>query len=466
MTGSVIILGAGITGLSAGYKLSEASIPVNIIENDSIIGGMSSCFKYKGYTLDYGPHKIFTQMDNIMTEIKILIGDDLLTVHKKSRILLSGKYYKFPPNVKDLLFGMPLTGLGCAIDYIIAAIKAKTKNSNDNSYESYIVNRFGNGTFNLVFKPYAKKVWGEPKKLSADLAKSRVAAPSIAELILRMIFGDNKKPAISADVFYYPKNGVLEISDKLAEKIKEMSNSISLKTNPVQIDTENKEVIVRNKTGQEISLYYSDIISSIPIDTLINLIKPKAPDTIITAAKSLKHRNLVLIYIVINQDRLFGDSFIFYPEEKYIFNRLSEQKGFSEYMIPKNKTVLCVEITCGEDDEKWKASDEFLYKKAIDGLRDAEIITENEIEEYFVKRLTNAYPVYDINYKRNIEITLDYLDSLGNIYSVGRQGIFNYCGMVDAMDMGFTAAEHIVSEGNGFAWKDRRKKFENYVTVD
>ncbi|MDO8725116.1 MAG: FAD-dependent oxidoreductase [Candidatus Methanoperedens sp.] len=466
MKENVVILGAGIAGLSAGYRLSEASIPLTIIEKESIIGGMSSCFKYKDYTLDYGPHKIFTRMDDIMEKIRNLIGKDLLTVPKKSRIRLSGKYYNFPVGVKELLTGMPFTGLSCGMGYMLAAMKAMIIKSNDDSYEEYIINRFGKGTFNLVFKPYAEKIWGHPGELSASLAKSRVAIPSIAELVIRMVSGNSNKPAISADVFYYPKNGVIEISEKLAEKIEAKNKSILNKTVPVQIDTQSNMVTVRNETGQT-SVKYSSIISTIPIDELINLLKPKAPDTVILASKSLKHRNLVLIYMVIKQPRLFEDSFIFYPEEKYIFNRLSEQKGFSEFMISGNKTVLCVEITCAENDEKWNASDEVLFKKAIEGLKDVEIIgPDTEIEEYFVKRLTNAYPVYAINYQQNLEVILDFLDSLGNIYVVGRQGIFNYCGMADAMDMGFTAAEQIISEGNGFAWKDRRKKFENYVTVD
>lgn len=467
MKENVVILGAGITGLSAGYRLAKASIPVIIIEKDSIIGGMSSCFKYKDNTLDYGPHKIFTQMDNIMAEIKVLIGDDLLAVPKKSRIRLSGKYYSFPVSVKDLLLGMPMTGIGCGAGYIKAAIKAKIIRSKDDSYEDYIINRFGKGTFDLVFKPYAEKIWGDPKKLSASLAKSRVAIPSIAQLLIRMLSGNKNKPAISADVFYYPKNGVLEISEKLAQKINEKNNSILLRTDPVRIDANNKKITVKGLDNKEKSMSYSSLVSSIPIDILIRSLDPRAPDTVIQAVNSLKHRNLVLIYIVVNKDRLFEDSFIFYPEEKYIFNRLSEQKGFSESMIPGNKTVLCVEITCGENDEKWSGIEEILYKKAIEGLKDAEIFGDDtEIEEYIVKRLTNAYPVYDIDYKRNLETVLNYLDSLENIYAVGRQGIFNYCGMADAMDMGFTAAEQIITSVRESSWAEKRKKFDNYVTVD
>jgi len=251
------------------------------------------------------------------------------------------------------------------------------------------------------------------------------------------------------------------------KKIKRNNNSILLETTPIKINPGKKEILIRNKDGRETSINYSNIISTIPVDILIGSLDPQPPDSVIRAVESLKHRNLILFYLVINQDRLFEDSFIFYPEEKYIFNRLSEQKGFSKYMIPENKTVLCVEITCAEDDDKWNTADEVLYNKAIIGLNEAGIIKDGtNIEEYIVRRLTNAYPVYDKKYKENLNIVLEYLDALRSIYPIGRQGIFNYCGMADAMDMGFTAAEQIIEGGSMENWRKKRERFDNYVTVD
>ena len=50
------------------------------------------------------------------------------------------------------------------------------------------------------------------------------------------------------------------------------------------------------------------------------------------------------MYIVLEKERALKDSWIFFPEKKYSFSRLSEQKGFSEFSCPKNKTVLMAEI--------------------------------------------------------------------------------------------------------------------------
>jgi protoporphyrinogen oxidase len=466
MNEHTVVLGAGIAGLSAAKKLSDHNIPVTLLEKEAFIGGMSSCFTYKDYTLDYGPHKIFTQMEPIMSEIKQLIGSDLLTVPKKSRIRLSGKYYSFPVSVKDLLIGMPITGVSCGISYVSTNLKNKITVPDDSSYESSIKTRFGNKTYNLVFGPYAKKVWGDPAKLSSDLAKTRVAIPSIGDLIRRFISGNKNKPVINADVFYYPKAGVAEISNKLAEYIKRNGNEILLNTVPVKIDTKNHEITFKTNNVVTKTQVYSNLVSTIPLEDFLPLLDPLPPKEVITATRALRYRNLILFYIVIAKKRLFEDSFIFYPEEKYVFNRISEQKGFCESMVPPNKTVLCVEVTCSEDDEIWKFDDNMIYTKIIDGLKEAQILSNELIEEYIVKRLTHAYPVYDVNYRKNLDIILKYLDTIEHVYPIGRQGIFNYCGMADAMDMGFEVSSYVIKNDSSAKWSDKRKKFNEYITVD
>ena len=176
------------------------------------------------------------------------------------------------------------------------------------------------------------------------------------------------------DSFYYPKLGIVEISNKLADDIKKGGNEILLNTVPVKIDTKNHEIMLKTNSGESQIKPYSNLISTIPLQDLLALLDPLPPKEVIAAASALRYRNLILFYIVINKNRLFEDSFIFYPEEKYVFNRISEQKGFSESMVPPDKTVLCVEVTCSENDEIWKSQDDIVYTKIIEGLKEAHIL--------------------------------------------------------------------------------------------
>lgn len=466
----IVILGGGITGLSTAWKLSEnTNNSIEVLEIQDQLGGISSTFQHKEYSLDYGPHKIYTQMPEILSIIKKLIGNDLLTIPKKSRIRLKGKYFDYPIGLKNVLFGMsPLTSFKCVLDAGKTTMSNLIKKKEDVTYEDYIVNRFGKGLYQLVFEPYAKKVWGNPKELSAELARTRVAIPSVFVMLKNMIVGNKNKPQISADHFYYPKKGIIMLSEALAKKIETNNGKIRRKVNTKKIEIKDNKVdkLVYEEDSKKFEVRIDLLVSTIPIEKLITLIHPAPSSYVTKAASALKYKPIILLYVVVNKPRLFNDNWIFFPETEFVFNRVSEQKGFSESMMPKDKTVLTVEITCDAESELYKASKEDIFKRAIGGLEKAELLKESDVLDYFVVKLRNIYPIYDLKFKENINVVLKYLKSIENLYTNGRQGLFNYNNMDHCIDMGFTLAEHIKDDGTKEGWEGKNKKFEDYRIVD
>ncbi|GAF69989.1 unnamed protein product, partial [marine sediment metagenome] len=343
MKKKLIIIGAGLTGMSAAARASE-KFNVEVIEKNSYIGGISSTFKYKKYYLDYGPHKIYTQIPEVLEEIKKLIGKDLLKIKKKSKIRLKGKYFNYPVQIKELLLGIsPVTALNCGISYIIAAVKKPLLRKKEETYEDYVINRFGKVTYDLVFKPLAQKYWGNPKELSKDLAITRISMPGMIQMLKLMLTGKKPDQSVSAEYFYYPKKGIIQITEKLAEKMKKNNGKLKLNADTTRINIENNKVksVTYKERGKEKIEKADYVISTAPINKLPEMLN--APEEVKQAAKNLRYRNLILLYIIANKERIFEDNWRFFPEKKFPFTRLSEQKGFSSYMIPKNKTVLTAE---------------------------------------------------------------------------------------------------------------------------
>ncbi|KJS15163.1 MAG: hypothetical protein VR69_14825 [Peptococcaceae bacterium BRH_c4b] len=472
MSKKAIIIGAGITGLSAGWKLSEGGYQVEIIERNDYIGGMSSTFKHKDYYLDYGPHKIFTVMDHIMEEIKGLFQDEtLLSIEKRSRIRLKGKYFSYPVGLKDIFSGMGVgTGISCGLGYIRSIIRNMLTSPQDDSYEDWVVNRFGRPTYELVLGPYAQKIWGNPKELSKELAETRIAIPNLMEMLKQMLFGrKGNSPVISADVFYYPRDGFIELSERMAKKILNNGGKIELGKSIKKIESDETGAIRKLifSDGSSESVDENDvIISTIPLSIFINSLGTLINESIKKAVLNLKNRKLILLYVVLDKQRLTEDNWLFFPERKYLFNRVFEQKGFNQNMIPEDRTVLCVEITCGADDSIWFANDDKIFAEVHTGLSEAGLV-DDKVIEYFAKRLDNAYPIYDLNYKENLHFVMNRLDVFSNLYSVGRQGCYSYAGMADCMDMGISTAKFIMEGNNKLTdWPEYRKKFYNYLVVD
>ncbi len=485
-----IILGGGVTGLATGWKLAESGWNVEVLEKRDHVGGTAASFTHSGtsgdYKVDLGPHKIYTQLSGILEEIKALLGDELQALPKKSRIRILGKYFNYPFKPVALLTSVPpLQAMGFGLSYAKAATFRTFGHPEDYSYEKYLTNRFGKQIYEAVFKGYAEKVWGvDPNGLDAELARIRVSIPSLSELVKRMFLGEKNKKEITAHAFYYPKKGCIRLSEKMAERILQNKGSVHLKAWPTELKLEGRRVteVTYEKNGLRKSTSPDFVVSSIHLGQVVKLLRPVPPENVLQAAARLRYRGLIVLYLVVNKPRLFEDNWIFYPEKEVVFNRLSEQKGFSSEMGPADKTVLMVEITCSPSTEvgggslemvqkekgdwAWNATDSELFERAVADLEKVGILKKEDVAEYFAVRLRNKYPVYDIGFDKNLNEVAAYLESLENFLTIGRQGLFNYNNMDHCMDMGFLAAKHVVEEKTRQDWQETKKKFQTYQIVD
>ena len=69
-------------------------------------------------------------------------------------------------------------------------------------------------------------------------------------------------------------------------------------------------------------------------------------------------------------------------------------------MVPADRTILCIELSCWRDAPMWKASDEKIYRLALrDVMQMGYGVTEDEVEDYHVTDIPTAYPVYKLDFE-------------------------------------------------------------------
>ena len=90
--GSIVVLGGGVAGLAAGYYLSRADYSVTVVEKAPVVGGLCASFESNGFTLDHGPHKLYSVIPGILDEILSLLGDELIEHQKRNRIRLLDRF--------------------------------------------------------------------------------------------------------------------------------------------------------------------------------------------------------------------------------------------------------------------------------------------------------------------------------------------------------------------------------------
>jgi protoporphyrinogen oxidase len=466
---SIVVLGGGVAGLAAGHYLARDGHAVTVVERAPVTGGLCGSFQSHGFTLDYGPHKLYSVVPGILDELRAIMGDELLEHRKKNRIRLLGRYMEYPLSLGNLLPLLgPVRAAKLGLGYAGALLGGLLPRPEATSYEDYLLRRFGRGVYELVFEPLAQKVWGNPRELAAELARARIPSGGATELILRLLKLRANAEDLDAKFFYYPKGGFGAWPERLASNIRAAGGRILTSATPVSLEREGAAVrSVSVERGGEVERLPCDVlVSSIPIHALAAMLHP-GDAAVEAASKKLRLRDLALVYVILKQDKLTDDHWIFFPERQFPFNRLFEQKAMSPSLGPAGRTAVCCDLTCDEGDALWSSSDEVLVKRCLDAIVAAGLTRPEAFEAGFVKRFRKFYPMYTVDFRERLAEVYDRLRVADNLILTGRLGMFNYNNSDHCLDMGrFLAGELQQGRTPGQIWSGLEERVRAYKIVD
>ncbi len=448
----VVILGAGFVGLRIGDILSRKGIKVELIEAAPKVGGMVGTFSrdFDGdtYLFDYGPHLFFRDYKDDYQE---LIGDELQHIEGTFSMMVNGRQLPYPLRVVHILKNLPLfSTFKVATELLCNQLFNKKQRAE--TIEQWYVSRFGRYLFQTFYAPYIAKSMGiSSSQTSVQWATERihVTGNSLLETIIKRIktalFKRNKKENLpSSDMItaFYPKHGAGRIGEAMAERIRQNGGTIHLSKSckNIRIQQGKVEFVSFGTEGEKTSGDY--IISTIPLPSLFQAIRPEVSPILSRAASALKYRHLVLMYLIIDKPRVLDRIEVFFPDSNIIFKRIYEPKTLSAELAPPHRTSLCLEICCTEEEQ---STDQELFERAIKNLQDYNIIRREDVLQYFTIRLPFAYPIYHLDFAEQRKLLLDYVKSIKNLLTVGRQGLFQYHAMTnECMAMASTMSETII----------------------
>jgi len=447
-----IILGAGLTGLSCGYKLGMYKKNIIILEKNNYIGGLATSFEKDGFVFDVGPHRFHSKEQNLIDFVQNEINIPLIERKKITKLYFKNRYYEYPFKIEDLLKGLDLKiKIKSLYDFIYANFK-KGIVKEDDSFEGYVKSRFGKTIYDIFFGPYTKKVWGiDPDDLDYTFAIQRIASKNLMDVVIKTIIQNTvlirkyyHPHSPYKKSFYYPASGgVGLISERMKTRITEAGGRILANCIVKNIKREESRWVVQCEKDGKRNEFISDyLISTIPIDEIIRLIEGRDSYIYKMVRDNLIYRALVILYLVLNIENYSQNNWIYYCENDYPFNRISENKMFSPKNAPSGRTTLNIEITCFKDDEIFNMDKDDIFNICEDGLAKIGIPPEI-IEDYFIKRFEYAYCIFKKGYNEYLNRALDYFNGLENFISCGRQGLFRYINMDYAIKMGIKTADFV-----------------------
>ena len=116
---AIVVVGAGVTGLTVAERLVQAGKEVIVLEREEVMGGLCRSYRYGDFTFDVGPHRLFSPDNAIRDYFLSILGENYSFTSRDSMVYMNGKYltwplsfgavFSLPPSdmfrcVRDLLF--------------------------------------------------------------------------------------------------------------------------------------------------------------------------------------------------------------------------------------------------------------------------------------------------------------------------------------------------------------------------
>jgi protoporphyrinogen oxidase len=457
-----VVAGGGPAGLTAAYELSRHGKSCVVLESDArLVGGISRTDRYKGYRFDIGGHRFFSKSDEVNRLWREILGDELITRSRLSRIYYDRKFFDYPLKPVDALRKL---GAWRSFRIGVSYLKAKLfPRKPERTFEDWVVNRFGRMLFEIFFKSYTEKVWGmSTSAITADWAAQRIQDLSLVKAVTSALFGrfKSRKGAVIKtliDKFQYPRLGPGQMWEAARDQIRERGGAVHLDRRVIAVEHDGGRVsamLAQDRDGRLTRYTGRHFLSTLPIRELIAAMTPAAPPEVKQAALALKYRDYLTVVLIVDRAETFPDNWIYIHEPNVRLGRIQNFKNWSPDMVPDpGKTSLGLEYFCFEGDDLWSRSDPDLIELARREIESIGLASSSEVTDGCVVRMPKAYPVYDDVYQANLAIIRQWLKTLPNLELAGRNGMHKYNNQDHSMMTALLAARNILGLGPFDTWK-------------
>jgi len=211
--------------------------------------------------------------------------------------------------------------------------------------------------------------------------------------------------------------------------------------------------VVTASDGVETEYPCTDVISSMPFPQLLRQMDPPPPAEVLAAADGLTFRDFLTVALVVPEEYSFPDNWIYIHDPNVRVGRIQNFGSWSPYLIKEGRTCLGLEYFVFEGDSDWNMSDEDLVARGARELEILKLSQADKVEAGYVVRMPKAYPVYDHQYKQNVETLRGWLEEhTPNVHPVGRNGMHKYNNQDHSMYTAMLTVENIALGGHHDIW--------------
>lgn len=396
----ILILGAGLAGISCSYHLKHDCL---VVEKNNYSGGHIYSHQINGFTWDEGPHVSFTKHQYVKDLFDLNVQGEFLEYPVYPTNYYNGHWVPHP--AQSNLYAVPEPVRSKCLSDFLETRKDTNNDVQPTNYDEWIKLAFGNEFSNEFVKSYTKKYWTlDPEYLSTDWVGERVFFPDV-ETVKKGFEGPLEESTHYITNVRYPKKGGYYSYANLLRK--EMNVQFNKCVNKINLDS--KTVYFTDGTQQQ----YTKLINTLPLPEFVKFID--ARQEIKNAAEDLVCSELLLLNFVVDHPATIDSHWLYvYDVDKY-----ATRINFTELLSPENgvegKCGIQVEVYFSKYKQQQETIEE-ISKKVADELVEMGLIkNESFIEEINTNYIKYANVIFDHKRQKSLDTILDYLSDFGLI---------------------------------------------------
>ncbi|MBI5497829.1 MAG: NAD(P)/FAD-dependent oxidoreductase [Deltaproteobacteria bacterium] len=349
----------------------------------------------------------------------------------------------------------------------------------DETYlEAFFINRFGRRLYETFFRDYTEKVWGVPcRDIRADWGAQRVRGLSLTRALTTaardLLRTDAQRAHEERETtlitrFYYPKRGPGQMWTTVADQVRGAGGTLLHGARVTGVRTEAGRVVavtVRHDDGRAEDIRCGHFFSTMPLRELLAGLEPTPPPDVARIAAGLVYRDFLTVGVLLRRLHVrqprgaplesVPDNWIYVQEGDVQMGRIQVFNNWSPYLVadPRTTTWLGLEYFVNDTDALWRQSDSATMALGIGELERMGFARAEDVLDACVLRVPKAYPAYWGTYPELPRLQ-QYLDGIGNLYAVGRNGMHRYNNQDHSMLTAMTAVDNIVrgARSNANLW--------------
>ena len=421
----IVIIGAGLTGLSVAYHLEQHNFfDYVIFEKESSPGGLCRSVRAEGFTFDYTGHFFHSPSASMIDFLQSIMPNPLIANRRRSYVYSQETYSPYPYQTN--LHGLPAqTIIDCIKGYV-----ERTPRKDTSRFQDWVLTYFGTGFAEHFFFPYQEKIFDFPVSKLRTGWQQAVPQTSLEDILIGALYPRDVDSKGYNAQFWYPQKGGI---DHLVQAFyRSLKNPIQFNYSIEHIDTHNK--YIQSADGHREP--YELLVSTAPLNRCLTMSGMEEQ------AKKLACNSLININLGINRPQITKYHWVYYSEKQYPFFRIGFPHTLGS-MAPEGQSSLSIEISSLAH----PSAEQIAYstEQAIKHIQDIFDLRPSNISFQKTLLLPHAYVIYDSWREKHLDGLLNHLKQK-NIHSVGRYGAWKYSNMYNAIVDGQTIAQTLIKE--------------------